>query len=193
MIKPLDWPGAPIKVYCNMTDGGGWTVFQRRLDHSVNFYRNWTSYKEGFGSPDHEHWLGNEIIFYLTNQREYQLRIDFVAEDGYASYAKYDHFRIASESDYYKLISVGRYTKPSAFTFHDTGRDNLLPHKGQAFSTYDSDHDNKDNGNCAVIHHSAWWFTNCLYCDLNSPIIHWGHLPAGQYNIAYTEMKLRPA
>ncbi|KAJ8024084.1 Fibrinogen C domain-containing protein 1 [Holothuria leucospilota] len=63
MIKPLDWPGAPIKVYCNMTDGGGWTVFQRRLDHSINFYRNWTCYKEGFGSLDHEHWLGNEIIF----------------------------------------------------------------------------------------------------------------------------------
>ncbi|KAJ8024085.1 Fibrinogen C domain-containing protein 1-B [Holothuria leucospilota] len=80
-----------------------------------------------------------------------------------------------------------------AFTFfHETGRDNLLHHKGQAFSTYDSDHDNKVNGNCAVIQHSAWWFTDCVFCDLNAPIIHWGHLPGGQYHIKYTEMKLRP-
>ncbi|KAJ8033638.1 IgGFc-binding protein [Holothuria leucospilota] len=25
-IKPTNWPGSPFEVYCNMTDGGGWTV-----------------------------------------------------------------------------------------------------------------------------------------------------------------------
>ncbi|KAJ8033603.1 Fibrinogen C domain-containing protein 1 [Holothuria leucospilota] len=25
-IKPTNWPGPPFQVYCNMTDGGGWTV-----------------------------------------------------------------------------------------------------------------------------------------------------------------------
>lgn len=25
-VKPSMWPGEPFEVYCNMTEGGGWTV-----------------------------------------------------------------------------------------------------------------------------------------------------------------------
>lgn len=25
-IKPTSWPGSPFEVYCNMSNGGGWTV-----------------------------------------------------------------------------------------------------------------------------------------------------------------------
>nr|XP_054923500.1 techylectin-5A-like isoform X2 [Dermacentor andersoni] len=49
-------------VYCDMdTDGGGWTVIQRRGQFGNRvyyFYRNWKEYAAGFGDPAKEFWFG---------------------------------------------------------------------------------------------------------------------------------------
>ena len=49
----------PFKAVCVFDSQSGWTVIQRRLDGSVDFYRNWTEYANGFGSLSGEYWIGN--------------------------------------------------------------------------------------------------------------------------------------
>jgi len=45
-------------VYCEFDSEHGWTVIQRRLDGSVDFYRSWDNYVAGFGNLRGEYWLG---------------------------------------------------------------------------------------------------------------------------------------
>ncbi|KAL7740810.1 hypothetical protein ACLKA6_013662 [Drosophila palustris] len=50
----------PFTVVCDAEtrNGGGWTIILRRMDGSINFYRNWTAYKNGFGDLNGEFFLG---------------------------------------------------------------------------------------------------------------------------------------
>ena len=66
-----------IHVCCDMeTDGGGWIVIQRRITNgTVNFYRNWEDYVNGFGDLDGEFWIGLNNIYQLTNQQEVELQV----------------------------------------------------------------------------------------------------------------------
>ena len=102
--------GEPIQVLCDMTtDGGGWTVFQRRLDGSVDFYLDWESYKNGFGDLNGEFWLGNDNLHRLTATDDVILRVNLEDFDGNKAYAEYTTFKVADKADKYRL-SIGEYS-----------------------------------------------------------------------------------
>ena len=90
------------------TSGGGWTVFQRRLDGSVDFYRGWQDYKNGFGNLNGEFWLGLDKIHRLTTTSKNELCIDMEDTSGNTRYAEYDFFAVTSEQQKYQL-SLGTY------------------------------------------------------------------------------------
>ncbi|KAJ8032955.1 Ryncolin-3 [Holothuria leucospilota] len=162
-INPVGWSEGPFTINCNMTiDGGGWTVFQRRNNGDQTFNLGWERYKKGFGTLTGEFWMGNDKLAFMTNQRDYELRIDFNNFRGLRYYAKYDLFRITNESNKYRLVGLGNYTG-------NAGSDSLRYHHFQAFSTIDQDNDvDLDNaGGCAVLYESAWWYNDCAHSDLN--------------------------
>ncbi|XP_071951712.1 fibrinogen-like protein A [Antedon mediterranea] len=156
VIQPGDG-GRQFTVYCDMRKDGGWTVIQRREDGSVDFYRNWTEYKEGFGNMNSEFWLGNEQIHRITTDGDYELLVEMTDNLDVKQISKYFHFHIGTEDSNYTL-TINGYTGPAG--------DSLAYHNGQQFSTHDRDND-KYSGNCAEIRKGAWWYNACGYSNLN--------------------------
>lgn len=187
---------SPVNVYCDMTtDFGGWTVFQRRLDGSVDFNRTFDEYTVGFGNLLGEFWLGNELISTITMTTPMELRIDMSDFDDVSAFAKYNTFRLDGVNKNFRL-NVGGY--------EGTAGNSLGYHHKSLFSTFDSDNDVSPTRNCALIHNGGWWFKNCLRSNLNGVYfpegfnvsyaegIEWSRFRGLRYSLKFTEMKIRP-
>ena len=97
-------------AFCDQkTAGGGWTVFQKRLDGSVEFFRGWDDFKQGFGNLSGEFWLGLDKIHRLTARSSNKLRVDLEDVLGNTAFAEYSSFAVMSEKRKYQL-SLGSYS-----------------------------------------------------------------------------------
>ncbi|MGH0183127.1 UNVERIFIED_CONTAM: hypothetical protein FKN15_010978, partial [Acipenser sinensis] len=172
---------------CDMlTAGGGWTVFQRRQDGSVDFNRTWQEYRQGFGPLQGEHWLGNEALHSLTQAGHSLLRIEL--------------------QDWYRL-TAREYTGDAGNALSYSKHYN---HDGRPFSTADSDNDSYPSGSCGSYYGAGWWFDSCLAANLNGRYhrgrysgltdgIYWGtwyiltdRRSQQKYSFKKVEMKTRP-
>ena len=192
-----------VQVYCDQTtDGGGWTIIQRRVDGSIDFVRDWKNYKKGFGQLQNEFWFGNENIFTMSLQGLYPrgnvLRIDMKNRHGVYQYAKYKQFQLDNENTGY-IIHVSKYS--------GTATDELKHHSEMKFSTFDADNDRHASVNCADQYKAGWWFMDCFHASLNGVYhsggkitirgtgIHWGiQTPFNNHDnesLLFVEMKIR--
>ncbi|XP_022613157.1 tenascin-like [Seriola dumerili] len=188
-IFPHGRQGTPMMVYCDMeTDGGGWTVFQRRKDGSVDFFRGWKDYIRGFGDLSGEFWLGLDRLHNLTAMTRMSLRVDL--RDGRESaFAKYSTFEVARRN--YKLTVNG---------YSGTAGDSLSYHNNRIFSTRDRDLAPFIT-RCAMSYRGGWWYKNCHEANLNGlygiDVKHqgviWTSWKGKEFSIPFTEMKMRPA
>ncbi|XP_067942932.1 ficolin-2-like [Watersipora subatra] len=163
MISPQTSLLKPFKVWCDFFDGHGWTVFQKRFNGSVDFYRSWNEYEDGFGSITGEHWLGLDKLHAIT-QTNRKLNVLVKDANGHAKSGTWLSFFIGDSVDKYRLhVSNAGYTG----TLSSTGLD---WHNNMQFTTKDRDND-MTSDNCSARYHGAWWYKNCHRSNLN-----------GQYN-----------
>ncbi|XP_053403235.1 ficolin-1-A-like [Mercenaria mercenaria] len=161
-----------IKVLCDMeTSGGGWTVFHNRFDGSVDFYRNFTDYENGFGDIAGEFWLGFKYMQEMVKAGQSQLLLQVTAKDRSTGHELAGDFSLRSENLYYEdqiLFSLGIATRYRC----------LLGLSGAAFTTMDRDVEI----NCAEQMRSPWWYRNCgdEICNLHGKYGENG--PAGYYH-----------
>ncbi|KAL9989408.1 hypothetical protein ACROYT_G003955 [Oculina patagonica] len=180
-----------FEVFCDQkTAGGGWTVFQKRQDGSVDFFRAWDDYKRGFGNLNGEFWLGLDKINRLTVSSN-KLRVDLEDIHGNTAFAEYSSFSVASERAKYQL-NLGSYS--------GTAGDSLAYHRGSAFTTKDRDND-QWSSNCALSYKGGWWYNSCHHVNLNGLYLNgkddtrgmrWYHWKKNSESVRRSEMKIRP-
>ncbi|XP_019573324.2 angiopoietin-2 isoform X1 [Rhinolophus sinicus] len=186
-----------VKAYCDMeTDGGGWTVIQRRGDGSVDFQRTWKEYKMGFGNPSGEYWLGNEFVSQVTNQKRYVLKIRLTDWEGNEAHSLYEHFYLSGEELNYRIHLKG--------LTGTAGKISSISQPGNDFSTKDSDND-KCICKCSQMLTGGWWFDACGPSNLNGMYypqrqntnkfngIKWYYWKGSGYSLKATAMMIRPA
>ncbi|XP_019854911.1 PREDICTED: ficolin-1-like isoform X2 [Amphimedon queenslandica] len=188
-IKPDKLPA--FEVYCDMSNGSGWTVFQRRMDGSVNFYLKWADYIKGFGDLNGEFWLGLDKIHRLTATGNSSLHVDLEDFEGVSVFAHYSTFIVGGAHTSYTL-TVGGYS--------GNANDSLSGHDKMKFSTHDRDNDIYD-GNCASAYKGAWWYHKCHSSNLNGRYltgahstpadgVNWYDFKGHHYSLKVSEMKI---
>uniref|UniRef100_A0A9J7XYR0 Angiopoietin 1 n=1 Tax=Cyprinus carpio carpio TaxID=630221 RepID=A0A9J7XYR0_CYPCA len=152
--------------------------------------------KKGFGSVSAEHWLGNEFVHILTNQKQYALHVELTDWDGHQAFSQYDSFHIDSEKHNYRL-----FLKSHSGT---AGRQSSLAIHGADFSTKDMDNDNC-TCKCALMLSGGWWYDACGPSNLNGVYyrqgqhvgkfngIKWHYFKGPSYSLRSTVMMIRPA
>ncbi|XP_071533618.1 ryncolin-1-like isoform X2 [Panulirus ornatus] len=158
----------PKQVRCELSRGSvGWTVIVSRSNGRERFNRTYREYREGFGNPADEYWIGNDILYRLTNWRPHLLRAVMEDFNGQKTWVEYNVFRVAGPEEDYRL-TVEDFEADSA------AGDGLRIHNGMKFSTYDKDDDTNKDGNCAQLFGGGggWWYSNCYHV-----------LPTGQYRL----------
>lgn len=174
-----------INVFCDQTtDGGGWTVVQRRFSpYSANFERVWLEYKNGFGDLSGEFWLGNDNLHRLAASSSV-LRIDLIANTGQTGYAKYGGFTVGDETTKFRWDmnsyqgNIGNRVYGHSHAAWNT--------RGMKFNAKDADNDNSPDTHCGA--YAGWWFNWCGLVNLNQQSEpHWN----GWGAITLSEMKVR--
>uniref|UniRef100_A0A6B0V679 Putative ixoderin b5 n=1 Tax=Ixodes ricinus TaxID=34613 RepID=A0A6B0V679_IXORI len=163
-INPLN---DPVKVRCDMdSDGGGWTVIQRRTEYEVydnNFEKELVEYERGFTTKaGRAFWIGLENLHVLTSfpNNQQALRIELTkTKERKPIVLLYHKFHVGSKEENYKL-TIDDFEGPE-------GYDALSYHNGEKFAIKKSMTQSPDKDKCSDRLSGGWWFKTCNEANLN--------------------------
>ncbi|KAI0209212.1 hypothetical protein LSAT2_006101 [Lamellibrachia satsuma] len=160
-----------ISGSCEVHEGGGWTVLQRRNEGKLDFDRGWLSYKRGFGKhgPAAEMWFGNENIYNMTGllRKGVYLRIELKGtHTKQVGVAEYGDFKLFSEDQNY-MMTFGQEIVRTMIT-----EDSFKYSNKSMFGTSDND---RSSSRCAAVVNKksgGWWWSDtadviCSSTNLN--------------------------
>ncbi|ESN90961.1 hypothetical protein HELRODRAFT_182434 [Helobdella robusta] len=155
---------------------------------SKSFNKNWSQFKIGFSEPDssaspntagsecccgkswNAFWIGNELLFKLTNSYKCGLHVflNVSQEIPELQYSYYDQFIVGSEAAKYRMEAIN-------FARGNCSTSKGLMRVGMSFSTFDQDNDPDGWVNCAARYEAGWWyaaylswFGNCGFTNFNT-------------------------
>uniref|UniRef100_A0A6J0UM27 Fibrinogen-like protein 1-like protein n=1 Tax=Pogona vitticeps TaxID=103695 RepID=A0A6J0UM27_9SAUR len=161
-----------LVVQCHMDGCNGWTIIQQNTYNTeITWSETWTTYKYGFGNLEGDHWLGNEYIRLITEQKWYKVRINLVDADNNHRYAEYDSFVLQDENHGY-AVKLGTYEGNAGDSLSSSQLKNM--HDNMKFSCKDKDNDRTTLQNCADANGGGWWYDSCQNALLNRKGgLHW--------------------
>ncbi|KFB48400.1 AGAP012651-PA-like protein [Anopheles sinensis] len=160
LYRILEGNSVPVHYFCEMSfSGGGWTMMQRRSSASTNFTRSFAEYRDGFGHPSGDFWLGLNRLHLITQATQVELAIIMEAYDGTSATVRYTNFRIADLANNFRLTTLSGHTGSVG--------NSMSTSVGMTFSTFDRDTDTNTLVNCANVWGGGWWMSNCGDSNLN--------------------------
>jgi len=146
---PTDVAGCQGKISTSCCNN--WIVVMQRVDGTLDFNKKWDEYKNGFGDPKGNFYMGNEDFHCLTKEGKYRIRFEGkLAVSGQWFVGTYPLVAIASEEEGYRLSIMDDEGTPGHMAIEDN----------MQFTTIDRDNDLSDV-NCAKINGGGWWFKAC--------------------------------
>ncbi|XP_042144138.1 ficolin-1-like [Ixodes scapularis] len=156
-----------VDVECDMeTDGGGWTVIQRRSRSEAEnnyFEKDIKHYESGFKTQGGASWIGLDNLHALTsfpnNQQALRIELTKIGQRE-PTVLLYHKFVVGSKQEGYKL-TVADYEGPHQ------DYDALSYHNGQKFTVKKSMTQPPDGDRCSARLSGGWWFKDCNEANLN--------------------------
>ena len=146
----------------------------------MNFNLPWSSYRDGFGNPSGNYWMGLEHVYRLTSSARFQLRIEMeLMSTGQWLSVGYDSFKLESEVANYTIHVSGYQGGLAGDVLNYQINGNTQSINGNMFSTFDRDND-RSTGSCAgSSNRGGFWYNSCAGIGLT-----------GAFNTSYNGLYL---